>query len=130
MAQLKTFTDDRGSLTLLEGGIDVPFQIARVYWLHGVPAGKERGKHANKTSSQYLLAINGSIDVTIEDINGRRTIHLDSKNQGLLVPPGTWNELSNFSEGAVLIVFSSQLYQPETYLNTYEEFQAFIHQNK
>lgn len=130
MTQLKTFTDERGSLTLLEGGIDVPFQIARVYWLHSVPAGRERGKHANKIASQYLLAINGSVDVTIENTEGRRTVHLDSKNKGLLVPAGTWNELSNFSENAVLIVFSSQLYRPETYLNTYEEFKAFINQSK
>ncbi len=130
MKELKTFTDDRGSLTLLEGGVDVPFQIARVYWLHDVPTGKERGKHANRVASQFLLAINGSMDVTIENAHERRTVHLDSKSKGLLVPAGTWNELSNFSEGAVLIVFSSQLYKPETYLNTYEEFQAFLKEQK
>ncbi len=130
MKQLKTFTDERGSLTLIEGGIDVPFQIARAYWLHHVADGKTRGSHANRTSTQFLVAMTGSVDVALEDVNGKRTVHLDSNTEGVLVPPGTWNELSNFSEGAIVVVFSSQLYKPESYLNTYEEFQAFIHQQK
>lgn len=128
MKQLKTFTDDRGSLTVLEGGIDVPFAIARVYWLHHVGKDKTRGSHANRTSTQFLVAIAGSVDVALEDIHGKRTVHLCSNSEGLLLPPGTWNELSNFSEDAVVMVFSSQPYKPETYLNTYEEFQTFIHQ--
>ncbi len=127
MKSLKTFTDDRGSLTILEGGRDVPFEIARVYWIYGVEADKVRGKHANQSSQQFLVAINGSMDITLEDINGRRVVHLDSKTEGLLIPPGTWNELSNFSENAILAVFSSQHYCPETYINTYEEFLEFIH---
>ena len=130
MKRLNTYTDDRGSLTVLEGGIDVPFDIARVYWIYGVNPHKERGKHANRSSKQFLVAINGSVEVTLENLEGRQTYHLNSRTEGLLIPPGTWNELSNFSDDAILMVFSSQPYRPETYLNTYEEFQEFIHQNK
>ena len=126
MDYLKTFTDKRGSLTLLEFEKQVPFTVTRVYWIYDVPQGEERGKHANRLYFQYLIAILGSVDVCLEDVNGRRTYHLTSKSEGLLVPPATWNELSNFSSDAVLLVFASHVYCPETYINSYEEFLDFI----
>jgi len=113
-------------LTLLEFEKQVPFTVTRVYWIYDVPQGEERGKHANRLSYQYLIAIHGSVDVCLEDVNGRRTYHLTSKSEGLLVPPATWNELSNFSSDAVLLVFASHVYCPETYINSYEEFLDFI----
>ncbi len=127
MDYLKTFTDKRGKLTLLEIGKEVPFAVERIYWIYDVPAEEERGKHANRISYQYLVAINGSMKVCLEDINGRTDYFLDSKSEGLLVPPGTWNELSNFSADAVLMVLASHSYDPSTYLNTKEEFLDFIH---
>ena len=126
MDYLKTFTDKRGSLTLLEFEKQVPFTVTRVYWIYDVPQGEERGKHANRLSYQYLIAIHGSVDVCLEDVNGRRTYHLTSKSEGLLVPPATWNELSNFSSDAVLLVLAYHVYCPETYINSYEEFLDFI----
>ena len=87
MDKLKTYTDNRGSLTIVEEGLDVPFRIQRVYWIHSVPQGEERGKHSNKVSSEYVVAVSGSVDITLEDINGRTTYHLDAKDKGLLIPP-------------------------------------------
>ena len=126
MDQLKTHTDKRGSLTLVEGGHEIPFAITRAYWIYDVPAGEERGKHANKISYQYLIAVNGSVDICLEDKNGRTLYHLDSKDKGLLVPPETWNELTNFSSDAVLLVLASHSYNPDTYINSHEEFLNYI----
>lgn len=126
MDKLKTFTDSRGSLTIVEEGHEVPFSIQRVYWIHSVPEGEERGKHANRISYQYLIAVNGSVDITLEDKGGRHTYHLDSKDKGLLVPPLTWNELKNFSKDAVLLVFASHPYDTGTYINSHEEFLKLI----
>ena len=36
MDYLKTFTDKRGSLTLLEFEKQVPFTVTRVYWIYDV----------------------------------------------------------------------------------------------
>lgn len=126
MDSLKTFTDKRGSLTLLEFEREVPFVVTRAYWIYGIPEGEERGKHANKMSYQYLIAVHGSLDVCLEDANGRKHYHLTSRSEGLLVPPATWNELSNFSSDAVLLVFASHSYNPDTYINSHEEFLDFI----
>ena len=126
MDKLKTHTDNRGSLTLVESGHEIPFDITRDYWIYDVPAGKERGKHANKISYQYLIAVNGSVDICLEDINGRTSYHLNSKEKGLLIPPLTWNELTNFSQDAVLLVLASHSYDPDTYINSYEDFLNYI----
>lgn len=126
MDKLKTHTDKRGSLTLVESGHEIPFDITRAYWIYDVPADKERGKHANKISYQYLVAVNGSVDICLEDINGRTAYHLDSKEKGLLIPPLTWNELTNFSKDAVLLVLASHSYDPDTYINSYEDFLNYI----
>ena len=130
MDKLKTHTDKRGSLTLIEGGHEIPFKITRAYWIYDVPENEERVKHANKISYQYLMAVNGSVDICLEDINGKRHYHLDTKDKGLLVPPRTWNELKNFSSDAVLLVLASHSYNPDTYINSYDEFQEYIKSQK
>ena len=126
MDRLKTFTDNRGNLTIIEEGHEVPFKIQRVYWIHGVPQGEERGWHSNKISSEYVIAVNGSVEITLEDKKGRRTYLLDSKEKGLLIPPDTWDEIRNFSPDAVLLVLASHSYDETAYINSYEEFLQHI----
>lgn len=126
MDKLKTYTDSRGSLTIVEEGHEVPFKIQRVYWIHGVPQGEERGWHSNKISSEYVIAVNGSVEITLEDKEGRRTYLLDSKEKGLLIPPDTWDEIRNFSPDAVLLVLASHSYDETAYINSYEEFLQHI----
>ena len=130
MDKLKTYTDKRGSLTIVEEGHDIPFEIQRVYWIHNVPQGEERGKHSNKEIYEYVVAVNGSVDITLEDINGRREYHLDAKDKGLLIPPDTWDELRNFSPDAVLLVLASHGYNADTYINSAEECQDYIKSKK
>ena len=130
MDKLKTHTDKRGCLTIVEEGHEIPFDIQRVYWIHSVPQGEERGKHSNTEMYEYVVAVNGSVDITLEDINGRREYHLDSKDKGLLIPPDTWDEIRNFSQDAVLLVLASHSYKPDTYINSYEDFLNYINNKK
>ena len=126
MDTLKTFTDSRGSLTIAEEGIDVPFRIERVYWIHSVPHGQERGKHSNKVSWEYVVAVSGSVEITLENKDSRQTYLLDSKDKGLIIPPDTWDEIRNFSPDAVLLVLASHKYDESTYIHSYEEFLKHI----
>ena len=126
MDKLKTFTDKRGSLTIVEGRYDIPFDIQRVYWIHNVPQGEERGGHSNKEVYEYVIAVCGSVDITLEDKNGKKRYHLDAKDKGLLIPPDTWDELRNFSPDAVLLVLASHSYDETAYINSYEEFLQYI----
>ena len=126
MDKLKTHTDKRGSLTIVERGLEIPFDIQRVYWIHNVPQGEERGKHSNTVSSEYVIAVSGSIEITLEDKNGRQTYLLDSKDKGLLIPPNTWDEIRNFSPDAVLLVLASHSYDESSYIHSYGEFLKHI----
>ena len=126
MDKLKTHTDKRGCLTIVERGCEIPFDIQRVYWIHSVPQGEERGWHSNTEIYEYVVAVNGSVDITLEDINGRRDYHLDAKDKGLLIPPDTWDEIRNFSPDAVLLVLASHSYDETAYINSYEEFLQHI----
>ena len=123
MDHLITHTDARGSLTIVEAQKDFPFSVDRVYWLHSVPEGAERGYHASRSCYEYLVAMSGSVEIILEDNEGRHNYLLCKKDEGLIVPPYTWIELKNFSADAVLLVLASDGYQPESYINDYEEFQ-------
>ena len=79
MDRLKTFTDNRGSLTIVEEGIDVPFSIQRVYWIHSVPHGEERGKHSNKVSWEYVIAVSGSVEITLEAMKLKDSCSLEER---------------------------------------------------
>lgn len=126
MDLLDTFTDERGSLTVIEAEKDIPFVVRRAYWIYNVPEEQERGKHANRMTYQYLVAVKGRVEITLENKEGKRAYVLDRPDKGVLIPPMTWNELLSFSEDAVLLVLSSQPYRPEMYINSYEEFLRII----
>ena len=128
MDLLDTFTDERGSLTVIEAEKDIPFVVRRAYWIYNVPEGQERGKHANRMTYQYLVAVKGRVEITLENKEGKRAYVLDRPDKGVLIPPMTWNELLSFSEDAVLLVLSSQPDRPEMYINSYEEFLRMIHE--
>jgi dTDP-4-dehydrorhamnose 3,5-epimerase-like enzyme len=120
--QLTTHTDHRGSLTIVEELKDFPFAVQRAYWIHGVPQGAVRGHHASTACYEYLIAVSGCVEIVLEDNNGRQTFHLAKKDEGLLVPPYTWIELSQFSADAVLMVLASDSYNVATYINDHSEF--------
>lgn len=126
MNKLTTHTDARGSLTIVEALKDFPFTIDRVYWLHSVPEGAERGYHASRSCYEYLVSMSGSVEIVLEDAKGRKTYVLSKKDEGLIVPPFTWIELKRFTSDAVLLVLASDSYQPEMYINDYEEFRKEI----
>jgi len=116
---------DRGNITVVENGITVPFDVQRVYYLYDVPGGEERGGHAHRELRQLIVAASGSFDVTIDDGTLKRTFTLNRPYIGLLIVPGIWRELSNFSSGTVCLVLASLPYDENDYLRSYEDFVEF-----
>ncbi len=121
----KHHNDERGNLTVVENSKTVPFDVKRVYYLYDVPGGGSRGAHAHKNLQQLIVAASGSFDVTIDDGNVRRTFTLNRPYQGLLIVPGIWRDLNNFSSGSVCMVLASEKYDEEDYIRNYNEFLEF-----
>lgn len=117
--------DGRGNLSVIEKDI-IPFEIKRVYYLYDVPSGAERGGHAHKNLQQFLIALSGSFDVLLNDGSNERTVTLNKPDQGILITPGIWRELKNFSSGAVCLVVASEIYLEEDYIREFEEFLEYV----
>ena len=112
----------KGSVTEVFRQKDIPFDIARVYYLYDVPGGASRGGHSHKELFQLMVAASGSFDVMLDDGMNRKVIHLNRPYFGLLIVPGVWRELSNFSSGGICLVLASLPYDPDEYIRGYENF--------
>lgn len=121
---IRRYTDTRGYLSVVENGLDIPFDIKRIYYLYMVPE-VARGAHAHKALQQLLIATSGSVDVIMDDGTKKKTFHLDKPWKGLYVPAGLWRDLENFSGGAVLLCLASEHYIAEDYIRDYSDFKAY-----
>jgi hypothetical protein len=120
--ELRKISDPRGNLTPMESGLDVPFQIERIYYLYDVPGGSHRGGHAHKKLQQLIIAISGSFDVTLDDGMGKQKFTLNRPNYALYVCPMTWREIDNFSSASVCMVIASQKFDESDYIREYGMF--------
>ncbi|MEV4782183.1 sugar 3,4-ketoisomerase [Burkholderia sp. LMU1-1-1.1] len=116
--------DVRGNLSVIEGGVHIPFDIKRVYYLYDVPGGSARAGHGHIELQQLFVAMSGSFDVIVDDGFERKKFQLNRSYYGLYVPGMMWREVENFSSGAVCVVMASTLYDPKDYYHDYDEFVA------
>lgn len=122
---LRKISDPRGNLTPIEGAQDIPFDIKRVYYLYDVPSGQSRGGHAHKELQQLIVAANGSFTMTLDDGTDKKSYTLNRPYQGLLIVPGIWRVLDDFSSGAVLLCLASEHYEEADYIRNYREFKKY-----
>ena len=115
-------SDRKGNLTVVENKSTVPFDVRRVYYLYDVPGGVSRGGHAHRQLFQMIVAVSGSFSVTLDDGTVKRTFLLNRPYKGLLVVPGIWRTLDDFSSGAVCMVLASEGYDETDYIRDYEDF--------
>jgi glyoxylate utilization-related uncharacterized protein len=119
--------DPRGNLTPIEGQVEVPFAIRRVYWIYDVPGGAQRGGHAYRELQEVLIALSGSFDVVINDGAQERRVLLNRSYFGLYVPSGLWRHLDNFSTNAVCAILASRTYEEADYVRDYDAFLTLSH---
>lgn len=121
---LPKISDNRGNLSVIEQNRHIPFAIQRVFYLYDIATGESRGGHAHKACHQFLIALNGSFDVLIDDGTTKKRVHLTEPNMGLHIPPRIWAEELNFSKGAICLVLASLPYDESDYIRSYSVFQT------
>jgi dTDP-4-dehydrorhamnose 3,5-epimerase-like enzyme len=120
--ELPKISEPRGNLTFIEGGVHIPFDIKRVYYLYDVPGGAERGAHGHLHLQQLIVAMSGSFDVVLDDGFTVHKFHMNRSYYGLYVSPMMWRDITNISSGAVIMVLASDIYTESDYFRNYDEF--------
>lgn len=118
----KHHSERKGNLTVVENGIDLPFDVKRAYYLYDIPGGESRGAHAHKNLQQLIVAASGSFTVVLDDGKVKRSFFLNRPYQGLLVSPGIWRDLVDFSSGSVLLCLANEGYEETDYIRSYQDF--------
>ena len=115
--------DERGHLVIVEGGLDVPFEIKRVFYIYGSDDNVIRGRHANKKTEFVLINLAGSSKVKVKDGEGNEAIFcLNRPHTGIYLPTMVWKDMYDFSPDSVLLVLASEHYDPDEYIRDYKTF--------
>lgn len=122
LIEFNVIGDNRGNLISLEENSNIPFSIARVYYMYGLQGDSPRGFHAHKALRQVIVCIQGSCEVIMDNIKSKETVILNSPSTGLLIEPMQWHEMHNFSDNCILMVLASDYYDESDYIRSYEEF--------
>ena len=115
-----------GSITSINGEVELPSEINRVFYLYDIPGGESRGAHAHKDCHQFLIAVSGSFEVVLDDSKTRRQILLNQPNIALHIVPGIWASEVNFSSGSICLVLASHQYDENDYIRDYKSYVDFI----
>ena len=111
--------------TTLINNIDIPFEVRRIYYLYEIENKSIRGDHAHKDLYQVIIGLNEGLKIEIDDGQNVKTFKLDNPNQGLLIVPGIWRSLTEFSPDSVCLVLASEFYSEDDYIRSYNEFLNF-----
>ena len=129
LVEIGKIADPRGNLSVIEGDLTVPFDIKRVFYLYDVPADSSRGGHAHHRDWQFMLAVAGSFDVVLDNGREQRRYTLNRPYRALLIPPGYWRTMDNFSAGSVCMVITNNHYDESDYIREYAVFKEMAKQS-
>jgi dTDP-4-dehydrorhamnose 3,5-epimerase-like enzyme len=114
---LRTFTDARGNLTVIEKVL--PFEIRRIFYIYGVDS-SVRGGHRHHTTYQAAICLKGSCIISNNDGSKEDIFVLDSPSKCLILEPKDWHQMHDFTPDAILMVLASEFFDPNDYI--YENY--------
>lgn len=115
-----TFTDERGAISVMDK--ELPFQVRRVFWLHHIADGKDRGEHALLDSTEIIVAVHGSFVVDLDDTVSKTSVLLDSPDKGLVIRPGIWFRTHSYKDDGISLILAEEEYARDKYTYDYEEY--------
>ena len=110
---LKTFTDKRGNLTVIEKII--PFEIKRIFYIYGVDD-SIRGGHRHHKTIQAAICLKGTCHIHNDNNKEKSVFVLDKPNKCLIIEPADWHTMDNFSADAILMVLASEYFDEHDYI--------------
>ncbi len=127
MVEFSQHGDERGHLVIVEGGLDIPFDIKRIFYIYGSDSEVVRGQHANRRSEFVLINVSGQSKVKVKDGKGNEAVFsLNRPHTGIYLPQLVWKDMYDFSEDSVLLCLASEHYDPAEYIRDYDEFVKIV----
>lgn len=115
--------DERGKLVVIEGeGMDIPFDIKRVFYIYGSDSDVVRGQHANRETEFLLVNVSGISKVKVDNGKESQVIELNKPRMGLYLSAMLWKDMYDFSKDSVLLVLASRHYDANEYIRNYEDY--------
>ena len=123
LIDVPTFTDDRGAISVLDK--EFPFQVKRVFWLHHIAEGKDRGAHALLEGMEIMVAVHGSFVVDLDDGTEKASVILDDPSKGLIIRPGVWFRTHSYKDDGISLILADEEYDRSKYTYNYDDFLKF-----
>jgi hypothetical protein len=120
--RLPTSVDPRGALTVVEGGVESPFEIKRLFYMWNVQPPFERGSHAHRDTEQLLICVASSLSIDLSDSHTTQTYRLDDPTVALYVPPMIWTYLYDFTPQTVCLAAASTHYDHSQVVRDWDEY--------
>ena len=114
--------DYRGRMIVIEGGMDIPFEIKRMFYIYGSDTSVIRGQHANRESEFILINVHGKSKVRLKDGQEEMVVELDTPMKGVYIPQMVWKDMYDFSEDSVLLVLASTHYISSEYVRDFNDY--------
>ncbi len=108
LIHLPSFSDERGQLTVFEKVL--PFDIKRIFYIHNGRGTRGGKKHLQ--AHQALISVCGSCTIQV----GADAFALNTPTTCLLLQPGDPHTMHSFSEDNVLLVLSTEYYNPSEFV--------------
>ena len=122
LLEWKDLGDERGNLVVVEGNMDIPFEIKRIFYIYGSDDTVVRGQHANRLSEFVMINVSGTSKVKVDNGEESRVIELNRPRMGLYLK----NNMYDFSADSILLVLASEHYDESEYIRDYQEYLRFI----
>lgn len=120
LIDIATFTDERGAISVIDK--ELPFEVKRVFWLHHIQEGKDRGAHALLEGMEIMISVHGLFMVDLDDGTEKTSVLLDNPSKGLIIRPGIWFRTHSYKEDGVSLILADEEYRRNRYTYDYNEF--------
>ncbi len=121
---LPTLRDERGALTVAEFSKFVPFPVARIFYVSGVPAGMSRGGHAHYRCRQYVICQSGRVLLHLADGDSERAFEL-APGQAVLIEPGIFGTQTYLDDGSISLILCDRPYEADDYIHGMDAFMEY-----
>jgi len=117
---LPSCEDARGILTAIEGDIDIPFEIKRIFYMHHIVA--DRAGHAHRETDQVVIGAAGSSMMDISDGVTNHTYQLTDPAIGFYIPRMLFVRIYDLSTDALILVLANSHYDMSKSIRSWDEY--------